>query len=725
LNLRIFGNHSGVEARKSSLFCAHAGGANLTVEVSRRTPATAAKHESLGSRLDALARRVHTALDAESVAILLVDVGAGESRLIAEAGVGRSELGRHYPLNGGLASRAIARGETVASDEAEVEYLRSDGVSAAAAPIRSGDAVDGAVCVVLGSEPEERDLAVLDSAAETAGAYLEQEAADLRAGGAAEAAVAVLSELVDLRDGYVAADAQEVVRLATAIGERLGVSDEELGDLSFAARVHDIGKIGVPDRILHKAGKLDEEERAVMQRHATWGAQTLSRMPGLEDVAEIVRSHHERWDGMGYPAGKSGEETRLESRIIGICDAYRGMTSDRPYRHALPAGTALALIQSGAGTLFDPEVVAALVGVLGEEGVRPAIDSVGDEEAAALRRRETARGGSRLWPSLGRLESLPVLAESRQRLLEQLREPTPSTGKLAQVVEADVALTGSVLRIANSQAGDARGRIGSVVEAIEALSAHGLQTLVAQVGVTDFFERQSGWPLPPNRFRLHALAVREAALGIERAVGFGNRDELAAAAMLHDVGKLVLAYAHDDYPDRYHADTPDERVRVERRELGLDHAAVGAIALRRWGLPEAIVRAVEAHHMREAEGMAGILRMADALAHFSHGSGVTPREMVEAGEAIGLDEASLRSLMYELSAGQRGQERRAVDPSPLTQQETLALRGLAEGKMYKEIAQNMGLSTSTVRSHLHKAYGKLGVPDRAQAVLVATERGWL
>jgi putative nucleotidyltransferase with HDIG domain len=293
------------------------------------------------------------------------------------------------------------------------------------------------------------------------------------------------------------------------------------------------------------------------------------------------------------------------------------------------------------------------------------------------------------------------------------------------VVEADVALTGSVLRFANAKAGDDRGRIGSVVAAVESLSGHGLQTLISQIGVTDFFERKSGWSLPPNRFRLHALAVREAALGIERAVGFGSRDELASSAMLHDIGKLVLAYAHDDYPDRYHADTPEDRVRVERRELGLDHAAVGAIALRRWGLPDAIARAVEAHHLPDADGMAAILRLADMLAHFSHGSGVTPREMVEAGEAIGLDESSLRSLMYELSAGQGGQERRAVDPSPLTQQETIALRGLAQGKMYKEIAENMGLSTSTVRSHLHKAYGKLGVPDRAQAVLVATERGWL
>ncbi|HXD58015.1 MAG TPA: HD domain-containing phosphohydrolase [Thermoleophilaceae bacterium] len=695
----------------------------MIVEVSRLAPATAGKHESLGSRLDALGRRVRAALDAESVAVLLVDVDAGESRLIAEAGVGRSELGRHYPLADGLAARAILNGEVVTTDELLVEHLDGEGVTAAAAPIHSGHAVDGAICATFGREPDERDLTVLDCAAETAGAFLEHEAADLRASGAAEATVSVLSELVDLRDGYVAADAQEVVRLATALGERLGITDEELAELSFAARVHDIGKIGVPDRILHKAGKLDEEERSVMQRHTTWGAQTLARMPGLEGVAEIVLSSHERWDGKGYPAGKRGEETPLESRIIGVCDAYRAMTSDRPYRQALPAGRALALIQTGAGTLFDPDVVESLVEVLGEEGVSAA-ESVNGDQAAALRR-DAAGKGSQLWPSLQRLEALPVLAESRQRLLEQLREPNPSTGRLAQVVEADVALTGSVLRLANAQAGDARGRVAGVVDAVEALGPAGLQTLVCQLGVTDFFEKKGGWSLPPDRFRLHALAVREAALAIEREVGFGSRDELAASAMLHDIGKLALAHAHDDYPDRYHADTPDDRVRVERRELGLDHAAVGAIALRRWGLPEAIARAVEAHHTREAEGMAAILRLADLLAHFSHGGGVAPREMVEAGEAIGMDETALRSLMYELSAGHRNQERRAIDPSPLTQQETLALRGLAGGKMYKEIAEDMGLSTSTVRSHLHKAYGKLGVPDRAQAVLVATERGWL
>ena len=706
----------------------------MTVEVSRRTSAAVGRHASLDGRLNGLAARIYSGLDATSVAILLVDVDAGKTRLIAQAGLGKGSVGRQYPLEGGVSGRAITTGEPVVTDHEDanlvVEHAPRDQLRAAAVPIRSGEAIDGAICVVLGDperEFEERDLALLECAAEAAGTSLDQEAADRRAAGAAEATVTVLGELAELRDGYVAADAKEVARLASAIGERLGISDALLDELSFAARVHDIGKIGVPDNILHKGGTLEDEERTVMQRHALWGAQTLARLPGLERVATIVRSHHERWDGLGYPVGASGEEIPLESRIIAVCDAYRAMTSDRPYRRALPQGRALALIQSGSGTLFDPGVVDCLVDVLGAEGVTAVR---GARDGAALARigaDQRSKGVSKLWAALGRLDSLPVLAESRQRVLELLREPTPASGRIVEVVEADVALTAAVLRMANASAGDAKGRIGSVPQGVAALGPEGVHILISGMGVTDFFERRAGWKIPPNRFRLHALSVRDSVLALERATGFGQRDELVAAAMVHDIGKLVLADAHDGYPERYHAgvDAPDERVRIERRALGLDHAAVGAIALRRWGAPETVARAVEAHHMPEAEGMAALLRLADLLAHFAHGAGITPRALVDTAKAVDLDEVTLRSLMYELSAGGGDKDRRSVDPSPLTHQETLALRGLAQGQMYKEIAEAMGLSTSTVRSHLHKAYGKLGVPDRAQAVLVATDRGWI
>jgi putative nucleotidyltransferase with HDIG domain len=706
----------------------------MTVEVSRRTPADAGTHVSLGGRLSALAARIRAALDATSVAILIVDVDARKTRLIAEAGLGKAALGRQYPLDGGVSGRAISTGEPVVTDDKDarlvVEHAPREELSAAAVPIRSGEAVDGAICVVMGDPQREfdaRDIALLECAAEAAGTSLDLEAADRRAAGAAEATVSVLSELADLRDGYVAADAREVVRLAAAIGARMGISDVALDDLSFAARVHDIGKIGVPDHILHKAGTLNEDERVVMQRHALWGAQTLDRLPGLERVAAMVRSHHERWDGLGYPVGASGDAIPLESRIIGVCDAYRAMTSDRPYRNALPPERALALVKSGAGTLFDPGVVDRLEEVLGDEGITAAGDARRGNLSATVGADQKGKGASRLWAAVGHLDSLPVMAESRQRVLELLSEPTPASGRIVEVVEADIALTAAALRIANAAAGDAKGRIGSVPQAVAALGPEGVHLLISGMEVTDFFERRAGWAIPPNRFRLHALAVRDTVLALERATGFGNRDELVAAAMLHDVGKLVLADAQEGYPDRYHAgvDAPDERVRIERRALGLDHAAVGAIALRRWGVPETLARAVEAHHVPSADGMAALLRLADLLAHFAHGAPITPRALVDAAQAVDLDEVTLRSLMYELSAGNGDKDRRSVDPSPLTHQETLALRGLAQGQMYKEIAEAMGLSTSTVRSHLHKAYGKLGVPDRAQAVLVATDRGWI
>ncbi len=544
---------------------------------------------------------------------------------------------------------------------------------------------------------------------------------ELRDGERIEPFVAALARLLEQREGYVATDGREVARLAREIGERLGLEGRALADLSLAARLHDIGKIGVPDRILQKEGQLNEEEQALLQRHVQLGAQTLAALPGLERVAEIVRSHHERWDGEGYPIGTRGAEIPPESRIVAVCDAYRSLMSDRPARRALPEGKALAVVLAGAGTLFDPQVVDCLVELLAEDGITPSASFRKPVAGIA-----PTRGGSRMWSALERLDSLPVLAEARHRLLEVLREPNPSSNKIVEAVEGDVALTSGVLRVANAGARQSKGSIGSLPDAVGTIGPQGAQLVLARLPVADFFDGMSGWPLPPGEFRSHALAVRRSARALARATGFAEAEELAVAALLHDVGKLVLAASHDDYPRNLdlRKSSPEDRVRAERRDLGLDHASVGALALRRWSLPESIARAVEDHHNPEAGGMGAMLRLADMLAHFSHGAPTTPRSLTEAASAVGMDDATLRSLAYE-SAGDRWDRRASSEPSPLTPQETLALRGLAEGKLYKQIADGMGLSPSTVRSHLHRAYGKLGVADRAQAVLMASDRGWI
>jgi DNA-binding NarL/FixJ family response regulator len=185
-------------------------------------------------------------------------------------------------------------------------------------------------------------------------------------------------------------------------------------------------------------------------------------------------------------------------------------------------------------------------------------------------------------------------------------------------------------------------------------------------------------------------------------------------------------HAYPGYPARVHegARTPEDRIHRERRELGVDHALVGGVLARRWGLPKSVASVIERHHADDAEGEAAFVRLADMLAHYAQGGAVSPTELLRNARVIGLGPTELRSVMYDLPYPTSGRTRQ-VDPCPLSGREVEVLKRLAEGKVYKQIALELSLSTSTVRTHLHNIYGKLGAVDRAQAVLIATERGWL
>src|SRR5215211_8793432 len=174
------------------------------------------------------------------------------------------------------------------------------------------------------------------------------------------ATVDVLAGTLGLRDGHTGEHSDRVVGLAERIGERLGLGERELRDLGFAARLHDIGKVGVPDAVLHKPGPLDEAERELIKGHSVWGADLVGRIPGLEDVARIVRHHHERYDGFGYPDGLAGRDIPLASRILTVSDAYVAMTEDRPYRRARPRFEVDHEFRDCSGAQFDPYVVQAL-----------------------------------------------------------------------------------------------------------------------------------------------------------------------------------------------------------------------------------------------------------------------------------------------------------------------------------------------------------------------------
>jgi putative nucleotidyltransferase with HDIG domain len=265
-----------------------------------------------------------------------------------------------------------------------------------------------------------------------------------------------------------------------------------------------------------------------------------------------------------------------------------------------------------------------------------------------------------------------------------------------------------------------------VPAAIEVIDPAGVETMVRQTAVFDFFERTPAWDTAPERFRIHAVATQRAADRVAREIGWEDRDALIVAALLHDVGKLVLIHAYPGYPDAVHGEarTPEQRVHAERRELGVDHAVVGGVLARRWGMPASLARAIERHHADDAQGIAAIIRLADMLAHHAQVRAVDPGRLLDVAATLGVGAPALRSIMYELPYGAPAARRR-IEPCPLSRRELQVLGRLAEGKVYKQIAGDLGLSTSTVRTHLHNVYGKMGAIDRAQAVLMATERGWL
>ena len=341
-------------------------------------------------------------------------------------------------------------------------------------------------------------------------------------------------------------------------------------------------------------------------------------------------------------------------------------------------------------------------------------------------RRHNEGHGRRLTAAFEALEAFPALAESRDRVLRVVREDRRSVGEVVAAVESDVALVITVLRVANRTAGRKRGKLSSIPAAVEVLTPEGVETLVARAATFDFFERTPGWEQAPEHFRLHAVATQAATDRLAREIGYDGRDELLCSALLHDIGKLVLTHAYPAYPAQIHgaARTPEERVHRERLELGVDHALVGGVLARRWGLPGRLASAIERHHADDAEGDAAMVRLADMLAHYGHARHVDPSALLEAARLVGLSTEQLRAVMYELPKGS-GNGKRNVDPCPLSTREVEVLKRLAEGKVYKQIAHELELSTSTVRTHLHNTYAKLGAVDRAQAVLIATERGWI
>lgn len=172
-----------------------------------------------------------------------------------------------------------------------------------------------------------------------------------------EAKLLSLAQMIELKDPYTAGHCEKVARYALAIAARIGFAGDDLKHVQYASWLHDCGKIGVPEAILNYPGRLSEDMMTVVRKHSEWGADVASKAELPEPVVAMIRYHHEKHDGSGYPSGLAGDTIPLGARIIAIADVFDSLTAKRPYRDPLSRSEAVDILQKGKGSWFDPSLV--------------------------------------------------------------------------------------------------------------------------------------------------------------------------------------------------------------------------------------------------------------------------------------------------------------------------------------------------------------------------------
>ena len=519
-----------------------------------------------------------------------------------------------------------------------------------------------------------------------------------------------------------------VRKLAAHISRLLELEDHERLAIDVCARIRDIGMIGLPDYVIANTGALSAGDQALLNRHPAIGATLLGSLPAMAAAAGSVRAHHERWDGAGYPDGLRGDAIPLPSRVVMACDAFVAVATDRPHCRGIGAEGALDFIRRHRGAQFDPSIADCLVAaVTGKARSTPrvsgaVVDRPQEDDAPATPKAPAAVCDLR--NALVRFDAVPAFAPACEQVLVALDAPGPDgRSALVRAIESDIGLTVAVLR--RAQSSGAQTGIANIVDAVAVLTRDEIDSTIATLPRASF-PWHTGFDALLLRARLHAQAVARAVERLAYMTKPFDTEDLVAAALLHDIGRLVLARVRPDYLAPIAArHTPEERAREELRELGVDHASLGGLLLERWGLPDGLVDAVARHHRsRPQSEAAALVRLADMVAHHSEGNAVDREAMFRLAAEWELPVQALRDIVFDHPSPIVAKRRRA-ERSPLSARETEILRLVAEGRRDAEIASELTLSVSTVRTHLHNIHAKLSVAGRAQAVIRASEMGWI
>jgi putative nucleotidyltransferase with HDIG domain len=325
--------------------------------------------DDLQALLDRLLDRVKTILAPDRSAILLIDRASGVLRPRSVRPPGAYDTVSQF-ASSTVVRQSLASRDVLVIDDAGADARLRDAVSVMTARVRSTICVPllgraGPIGALYADRTELRQPFSREQI-RYAAAFAAQAAAALETAQLYDdreqhfrLTLEALAKAIDARDRYTAGHSERVTTYAVMLARTMRMPDADVEVVRRAGMLHDIGKVGVPDRVLLKAGPLDANERALIEPHTTIGFEMLRELPFLRDALPAVRGHHERWDGRGYPDGLARGDIHPHARVLAVADSFDAMTSARPYRHALPFDEAARRLRADAGTQFDPVVIRA------------------------------------------------------------------------------------------------------------------------------------------------------------------------------------------------------------------------------------------------------------------------------------------------------------------------------------------------------------------------------
>lgn len=391
--------------------------------------------------------------------------------------------------------------------------------------------------------------------------------------------VRAIADALEAKDEYMRGHSRRVSGYAMAIGKRLDLEPAKLEELSLAAFLHDLGKLGTPEQLLLKPGALTEDERKIVNLHPELGSQMLAGVPEMEEIKAGVRHHHENFDGSGYPDKLKGEQIPLIARIIRVADAYDALTSPRSFRQSYTHEEAIETLKEREKEFFDPEVVNALC----------KLDSL-----------------AKLRYLISKGITFPRFSKTNLSSAKSL-----SFAEMFLEVEKDPALAAKALYTANTLVCADKPKT-SIAAACEALGEERLRQVFEQVNAAAHSEN-----VPENTSK-HAVRAAQAARLLAERTQILDPEEAYTLGLLHDLGGTLL---HTLFPVEMEIASliSDPSVRCEREiaAFGVDHGDVGQWLMESYGLPRRLALAVQSHHdvLRINSPSALLLHLADSLAH--------------------------------------------------------------------------------------------------------------